>query len=96
VLFEKAFDELSAGLMSRDNRIGGVRLMFSDSLPRSEKAEYCVLITFNAEVSAKSAQLLTREIAQWRRESLKVAMKQERGNSRRQNARFPIRRMWLD
>jgi hypothetical protein len=44
--------------MSRDNRIKAIRLMLSDSLARSGRAEYCVVITFSAKVSAEGAQLL--------------------------------------
>lgn len=75
VLLENAFDELSVTLMSRDNRIKVVRLMLSNSLPHSGNAEYTVVITFNAKISAESARFLAREVSRWKNESLKAAMK---------------------
>ena len=86
VLLENAFDELSADSMSRHNHVKAIRLMLSDSLPHGGNAEYSVVITFGAKVSAERAQSLAREVSQWRRESLKVAMNQERGKSRQHHA----------
>jgi hypothetical protein len=79
VLFENAFEELSATLMSHDNRVKAVRLMLRDSLPRSDNAEYWIVITLNAGVSKKTAEFLTKEVVRWKRKSLKVARKRPRG-----------------
>lgn len=89
VLLENAFNELSATLMSHDEHVTAVSLTLRDSLLRSEKVEYWVVIALNAAFPNETGQLLAGEVARWRKEFLKISMTRPRLKSKSHTASFP-------